>query len=78
VESYCFRHRNKSKCNKVTDQAKGQGDVIIFKQNKSSLVLFDVETLGEEFMKENELLKPKHLSDDILREYRNAFQELLK
>lgn len=64
--------------NKVTDQAKRQGDVVIFKRNKPALVLFDVETMGEEFMREYELLKLRHLSEDILQEYKEAYQELSK
>lgn len=64
--------------NKAKVQAKRQRDVIIFKRNKPSLVMLDVDSMGEEFMKEYELLKPKHLSDDILKECRSAFQDLSK
>jgi len=64
--------------NKVTDQAKRQGDVVIFKRNKPALVMFDVETMGEEFMREYEQLKLKYLSKEIIKEYKSAYQKLSK
>jgi antitoxin Phd len=64
--------------NKVTDQAKQLGDVVIFKRNKPALVMFDVETMGEDFMREYEQLKLKYLSEEIMKEYKRAYQELSK
>lgn len=64
--------------NKVAQIANKLGDAVIFRRNKAAYVLFDVETMGEEFIKEYEKLKMKHLSEKLLREYNEAYQTLAK
>jgi len=63
---------------KVTKNAKKYGDTVIFKRNKPAYVLFDIETMGESFVEEYEKLKLKHISENLLKEYGEAYQELAK
>jgi len=63
---------------KVAKNAKKYGDTVIFKRNKPAYVLFDVEKMGEEFIKEYEKLKIKYISENLLKEYEVAYKELAK
>jgi antitoxin Phd len=63
---------------KVTQTAKKFGDTIIFKHNKPAYVLFDIEIMGEAFVKEYEKLKMKYLSEKLLNEYEEAYKDLAK
>lgn len=63
---------------KVAKTANKFGDVVIFKRNKPAYVLLDVETMGEDFIKEYEKLKIKYISEKLLKEYDIAYKELAK
>lgn len=64
--------------NKVTQTAQKFGDTVIFKRNKPAYILFDIEKMGPEFIKEYEKLKMKFLSESLLDEYDEAYKELAK
>ncbi len=64
--------------NKVARNANKFGDTVIFKRNKPAYVLFDIEKMGEDFIKEYEKLKIKYISEDLLKEYDFAYKELAK
>jgi len=64
--------------NKVTQTAHKYGDTVIFKRNKPAYVLFDIEKMGESFIRDYEKLKMKHLSESLLDEYKDAYKELAK
>jgi antitoxin Phd len=63
---------------KVAKNAKKFGDTVIFKRNKPAYILFDIEKMGEDFIKEYEKLKLKHISESLLKEYDMAYKELAK
>jgi len=63
---------------KVAKTAHKLGEVVIFKRNKPAYVLFDVEKMGEEFIKEYEKLKIKYISENLLKDYHEAYKELAK
>lgn len=64
--------------NKVARNAHKFGDTVIFKRNKPAYVLFDVEKMGEDFIKEYEKLKMKYLSEQLIKEYEEAYKVLAK
>ena len=64
--------------NKVAKNAKKLGDTVIFKHNKPTYVLFDIETMGEAFLAEYEKLKMKYLSEALIEEYKEAYKVLVK
>lgn len=64
--------------NKVAKTAKKYGDTIIFRRNKPAYVLFDIEKMGENFVKEYEKMKIKYISENLLNEYEVAYKELAK
>lgn len=64
--------------NKVAKNAHKFGDIVIFKRNKPAYVLFDIEKMGEDFIKEYEKLKMKYISEGLLKEYDEAYKELAK
>lgn len=63
---------------KVVKNASKYGDTVIFKNNKPSYVVFDINIMGQEFIKEYEKLKIKYLSEKLLEEYDEAYKELAK
>lgn len=63
---------------KVAKIANKFGDTIIFKRNKPAYILFDIEKMGEDFIKEYEKLKFKYISENLLKEYDDAYKELAK
>lgn len=63
---------------KVAKNANKYGDTVIFKRNKPAYVLFDIEKMGEDFIKEYEKLKFKYISENLLKEYDVAYKELAK
>ena len=64
--------------NKVAKNATKFGDTVIFKRNKPAYVLFDVEKMGEAFVKEYEKLKLKFMSESLLEDYEVAYKALSK
>ena len=64
--------------NKVAKNAHKYGDTVIFKRNKPAYILFDVETMGEDFIEEYEKLKVKYISEKLLEEYDEAYKTLAK
>jgi antitoxin Phd len=64
--------------NKVTQTAHKFGDTVIFKRNKPAYILFDIEMMGEDFIREYEKLKMKYMSERLLEEYTEAYKELAK
>jgi len=64
--------------NKVAKTAEKFGDTIIFKRNKPAFVLFDIDKMGEEFMKEYEKMKIRFISENLLNEYEVAYKALAK
>lgn len=62
----------------VTKIANKFGDTVIFKRNKPAYVLFDIEKMGEGFIREYEKLKFKYISENLLKEYDIAYKELAK
>lgn len=64
--------------NKVTQTAHKFGDTVIFKRNKPAYVLFDIEKMGEDFIKEYEKLKLKYMSERLFVEYDEAYKVLAK
>lgn len=63
---------------KVAKLASKTGDAVIFKRNKPTYVVFDIEKMGEEFIEEYQKLKLKYLSESLLKEYNEAYKELSK
>ena len=63
---------------KVVKNATKYGDTVIFKNNKPVYVIFDINKMGPEFIKEYEQLKFKYMSDNLLVEYEEAYKELAK
>lgn len=63
---------------KVTKRANKHGDVIIFKRNEPDYVLFDIEKMVPEFVKAFEKLKLKHISEELFKEYDEAYKILAK
>jgi len=64
--------------NKVAKNASEYGDTIIFRRNKPAYILVDIDKMGNDFIKEYEKLKLKHLSDQLLNEYEIAYKKLAK
>lgn len=64
--------------NKVTQNAHKYGETFIFKRNKPAYILLDIERMGDEFIKEYEKLKLKHISESLIDEYEEAYKELAK
>jgi hypothetical protein len=64
--------------NKVAKTAQKYGDTVIFKRNKPAFVLFDIEKMGEDFVKEYEKMKIKFISENLLNEYEVAYKKLAK
>ena len=64
--------------NKVANIAKKFGDTVIFRRNKPAYILMDINKMGDDFIKEYEKLKLKHLSNQLLNEYEIAYKELAK
>jgi len=64
--------------NKVAKTAQKYGDTIIFRRNKPAYVLFDIETMGADFVKEYEKMKIKFISENLLNEYEVAYKTLAK
>lgn len=64
--------------NKVTQTAHKFGDTVIFKRNKPAYVLFDIEKMGEDFIKEYEKLRLKYMSERLFDEYNEAYKALAK
>lgn len=63
---------------KATEHAKNHGETVIFKRNKPAFILLDIETMGEAFIYEYEKLKLRYISEEIMDEYDEAYQELAK
>jgi antitoxin Phd len=63
---------------KVANHATKFGDAVIFKRNKPVFILLDIQTMGPSFIKEYEKLKFKYLSENLLKEYADAYKELAK
>jgi antitoxin Phd len=63
---------------KVANNATKFGDTVIFKRNKPVFILLDIQTMGPSFIKEYEKLKVKYLSENLLKEYADAYKELAK
>jgi|694.fasta_scaffold58941_3 antitoxin Phd len=63
---------------KVANNATKFGDTVIFKRNKPVFILLDIQTMGPNFIKEYEKLKFKYLSENLLKEYADAYKELAK
>ena len=63
---------------KVANHATKFGDAVIFKRNKPVFILLDIQTMGPNFIKEYEKLKFKYLSENLLKEYADAYKELAK
>ena len=66
-------NQNFSKVAKMADQ---YGDVVIFKNNKPKYVLYDIESIPQVSLSEQELIES--IGRRILREHLNAFKELAK
>ncbi len=66
-------NQNFSKAAKMADQ---YGDVVIFKNNKPKYVLYDIESIPQVSLSEQELIES--IGRRILREHLNAFKELAK
>lgn len=63
---------------KVTQAAHRYGDVVIFKRNRPTYVLFDIAKMGDEFIREYEKLKTLYISEQIMDEYDSAYKDLAK
>jgi antitoxin Phd len=63
---------------KVANHATKFGDAVIFKRNKPVFILLDIQTLGPKFIEEYEKLKFKYLSENLLKEYADAYKALAK
>jgi len=64
--------------NKVIKDVNKFGDIVIFKRNKPAYILIDIDKMGEDFIREYERLKLKHISKDLLQEYHEAYKALAK
>lgn len=63
---------------KVAKSAQIYGDTVIFRRNKPAFILFDINKMGEDFMKEYEKIKIRYASENLLNEYEVAYKELAK